>query len=130
MGGPPERFDLPPSVGNLLRLEGAAVLAGAILLYAALGHQWVVFLVLFLAPDLAMIGYRANPSLGAITYNLAHCYALPALIGAVGWWTGTDNAVAVALIWSAHIGLDRMLGFGLKLPTGFRDTHLGRIGRG
>lgn len=130
MAGPPDRFDLPPSVANLLRLEGAAVLAGSLLLYAGTGHQWVIFLVLFLAPDLAMIGYRANPSLGAATYNLAHCYAVPALLGGLGWWTGTDTAFAIALIWTAHIGLDRMLGFGLKLPTDFRDTHLGRIGGG
>lgn len=128
MPGTPEPFDLPSSVSNLLRLEGAAVLAGSVILYAGTGHDWMIFLVLFFAPDLAMIGYRANPVLGATTYNLAHCYALPALLGALGWWTGTDTAFAISLIWTAHIGLDRMLGFGLKLPTDFKDTHLGRIG--
>jgi hypothetical protein len=35
-----------------------------------------------------------------------------------------------AAVLLTHIGLDRTLGYGLKLPTDFRDTHLGRIGRG
>lgn len=129
MAGPPDPIRPPPSVGNLLRLEGAAVLGGAIVLYASAGHPWLVFFVLFFAPDLAMLGYTANPSVGATTYNLAHTYVLPALIAALGWWTGTETAMAVALIWAGHIGLDRMLGYGLKLPTGFRHTHLGTIGR-
>ena len=39
-------------------------------------------------------------------------------------------AIHMAAIWTAHIAMDRALGYGLKLPTGFTDTHLGRIGKG
>ena len=31
----------------------------------------------------------------------------------------------ISLIWFAHIGFDRALGYGLKFPLGFRVTHLG-----
>jgi hypothetical protein len=37
-------------------------------------------------------------------------------------------AGSVALIWLAHIGFDRALGYGLKYKAGFGFTHLGRIG--
>jgi hypothetical protein len=35
--------------------------------------------------------------------------------------------VAVALIWFAHISMDRTVGYGLKYPTSFKDTHLERV---
>jgi hypothetical protein len=76
-----------------------------------------------------MLGYLAGPRPGAVAYNLAHTYATPAVLAGVGWLIGTPLLLALALIWAAHIGFDRMLGYGLKLPTDFRDTHLGRIGR-
>ena len=76
-----------------------------------------------------MLGYLAGPAVGARAYNLAHTYAAPAVLAGVGWAMGASLPVALALVWAAHIGFDRALGYGLKLPTGFRDTHLGRIGR-
>jgi len=112
-----------------LRLEGLAVLAAAAVLYAGTGYGWVLFAVLFLAPDLAMLGYLGGPRAGAVAYNLAHTYAAPAVLAGVGWAMGAALPVALALVWAAHIGFDRALGYGLKLPTDFRDTHLGRIGR-
>jgi hypothetical protein len=112
-----------------LRAEGLAVVLLAVALYAAHGSGWFLFLVLFLAPDLSMLGYLAGPRTGALVYNLAHTYAAPVLLAGAGLVVGLPLLPALALIWAAHIGLDRALGYGLKLPTGFRDTHLGRIGR-
>jgi Domain of unknown function (DUF4260) len=112
---------------RLLRLEGLAVFAGALALYADGDHGWLLFVVLALAPDLSMIGYLGGPALGAATYDVVHTYALPIALGVGGVLGGSELAIQLALIWLAHIGLDRMLGYGLKYPTGFRDTHLQRV---
>jgi hypothetical protein len=117
------------SVRGILRLEGAAALAGAVALYAHAGFSWPVFALLFLAPDLAMLGYLAGPKTGAVAYNLVHTYAGPPILALAGYLFTTDLALALALTWVAHIGLDRALGYGLKYPTRFGDTHLGRVGR-
>jgi hypothetical protein len=110
-----------------LRLEGLAVLSLALLLYGRGGHSWLLFAALFLAPDLSVVAYLAGPRLGALGYNLAHSYVGPALAAVLALLTGRPPVVAC--LWAAHIGFDRALGYGLKYPSGFADTHLGRIGR-
>jgi hypothetical protein len=120
----------PAGVRAVLRLEGAAVFAAAIALYAYAGFSRPLFAVLFLAPDLAMLAYLIGPRAGALAYNLAHTFALALPLALVGFFLGSAVASALALIWIAHIGLDRTLGYGLKYRSGFGDTHLGRIGRG
>ena len=112
----------------LQRLEGLAALALGVAAYAWLGQSWWVFALLFLAPDLAMLGYLRSPRLGALTYNLGHTYAAPALLALAGLALG-PLAYGLAAIWTAHIGFDRLLGYGLKLETGFEQTHLGPIGK-
>jgi hypothetical protein len=125
----PVRAAATGAVAPLLRLEGAAVLVAAVAAYASIGGSWLLFALLLLAPDLAMIGYRFGPVAGAAAYNAAHTYLAPAALGAAGLALGAPTMQALALIWTAHIGLDRALGYGLKYATGFSDTHLGRIGR-
>ena len=117
------------SVDFLLRLEWIAVLAAAIVGYAFAGGSWVLFLVLILAPDLAMLGYLAGPRIGAMVYNALHILIWPAILLAAGLYSGEALTMQLAAIWIAHIAIDRALGYGLKLPTGFGDTHLGRIGK-
>jgi len=112
----------------LLRLEGAAALALAAGLYGTHGGGWMLFAVLLLAPDLSALGYLAGPAAGAAWYNAAHTYLVPAAMGAVGLGTGHAQLSLLALIWAAHIGLDRLLGYGLKYPDGFKRTHLGDVG--
>jgi hypothetical protein len=114
-------------VRRVLRLEGAAIGAAAVAGYAWLGGPWWVFALLFLAPDLAMLGYLAGPRVGSVAYDAVHTVALPVPLLAIGVLGGHDRAVAVALIWLAHIGFDRALGYGLKYATGFKDTHLQRV---
>ncbi len=111
----------------LVRLEGLAVAALAVLLYAWNGKSWVIFLLLFLAPDVSMLGYLTGPRAGAATYNLVHTYTTPTAVAAYGLLTKHTLVLALALILFAHIGIDRWLGFGLKYPSGFRDTHLQRL---
>jgi hypothetical protein len=110
-----------------LRAEGLAVLALATYLYARGGHSWLLFAVLFLAPDLSFAGYLAGPRLGAAVYNALHSYVGPLILAAVVLAAG--RPAALPLIWAAHIGFDRALGYGLKYPTAFGDTHLGAVGR-
>ncbi|WP_246691864.1 MULTISPECIES: DUF4260 domain-containing protein [unclassified Mesorhizobium] len=113
----------------IIRLEWAVVAAVAIVFYAWSGVSWWLFGLLILAPDLSMFGYLGGPRTGAIAYNALHILIVPVLLLLVGYLSGHAVAIAVALIWIAHIAIDRALGYGLKLPTGFQDTHLGRIGR-
>ena len=114
--------------GVLLRLEGAAVCALAVFFYWNIGGQWWLFLVLFLWPDLFLLGYLASPRVGSALYNLAHTYALPLTLVVASYGTRKPGLLIFALIWLAHIGVDRALGFGLKYPTAFKDTHLQRVG--
>ena len=126
----PGRAAATGGVAALLRLEGLVVLAAAVAAYAFIGGSWLLFALLLLAPDLAMIGYRFGPAVGAAAYDAVHTYLAPAALGAAGLVVGAPILQALALIWIAHIGLDRALGYGLKYASGFGDTHLGRIGRG
>ncbi|MER9303569.1 DUF4260 domain-containing protein [Mesorhizobium sp. M0293] len=112
-----------------IRLEWAIVTVGAVVFYASTGVSWWLFGLLILAPDLSMFGYLAGPRVGALAYNALHILIVPVLLLLAGHMGGNAAAMAVALIWIAHIAIDRALGYGLKLPTGFQDTHLGRIGR-
>lgn len=104
------------------------MLVAATVAYLYCGMPWWVYGVFFLAPDLSMIGYAAGPRFGALAYNIAHSYCIPLLLVAIGL-TGPFAACGYGLIWCAHIGFDRVLGYGLKSPEGFRFTHLGKIGR-
>ncbi len=109
----------------LLRIEGMTLLVVAVVAYYAIGGSWAMFALLLLAPDLGMIGYAAGPRVGAMTYNALHLYLGPAALAAVGYFGQVQAAWPLALIWLAHIGMDRALGFGLKFSTAFRATHLG-----
>ncbi|NNF03232.1 MAG: DUF4260 domain-containing protein [Rhodothermales bacterium] len=110
-----------------LRAEGLVVLAVAVLSYAHLDGSWWMFALLFLAPDISFGGYLAGPKVGAVVYNLFHTYATPLATLAAGVLSGSSVCIQVAIIWIAHIGLDRLLGYGLKSAEGFRNTHLGQL---
>jgi hypothetical protein len=113
------------------KAEGAGVFLCALLLYFT-GPQplpMVTLLPLFLAPDLSFFAYLAGPRIGAFGYNCVHNYGLGALLLALGNWFQTDLMASLGLLWLAHVGFDRMLGYGLKETRGFGFTHLGRIGK-
>jgi hypothetical protein len=114
---------------TLLRLEGLTLFAGMTLLYAVWDGSWWVYAILFLAPDLSFLGYFAGPRTGAIIYNAAHSYMAPVALMTTGFAMSSPLVLSIAMIWLAHIGIDRALGYGLKYSLGFGFTHLGRIGR-
>lgn len=113
----------------LLRLEGLAVASVAAVLYAETGASWWLFAALWLVPDLSMLGYVGGPCRGARIYNAAHSYVVPAALGLSGLTWHAHGLLPLALIWVNHIGVDRLLGYGLKYSDGFGWTHLGRVGK-
>jgi len=113
--------------GALLRLEGAALFGAAVALYVDQGFSALAFVLLILAPDISLLGYVANERVGAVAYDIVHFEALPLALATVGVLTDSPVPVQVALVWLAHIGFDRTLGYGLKYPTAFKDTHLQRV---
>jgi hypothetical protein len=112
----------------LLRLEGLVVFAISLVLYGRTGESWWLFATLLFAPDLSFLGYLSGPGAGAVAYNAAHSTAGPAVLALAGLLLSYQPAVAIGLIWLAHCGIDRALGYGLKYGAGFGFTHLGRIG--
>ncbi len=114
---------------GVLRLEGLALLSGATALYWQSGGDWKQFAILFLAPDLSFAFYLFGPRAGAFAYNAAHSTLGPLALAAAGIASAQPLATGIALIWLAHVGFDRALGYGLKYARGFGFTHLGRIGR-
>jgi hypothetical protein len=111
----------------LLKLEEATLLLVTAFAYQHLHYSWLLFAILFLTPDLFMLGYLATPRLGAATYNLAHTLTLPLTVLLASYIEHWPLASAIALIWTVHIAFDRLLGYGLKYPTFFKDTHLQHI---
>jgi hypothetical protein len=114
---------------TLLRLEGLTLFAGMTLLYAVWDGSWWVYAILFLLPDLSFAAYLWGPRLGAIVYNAAHSYMAPMSLMTTGFALSSPLVLSIAMIWLAHIGIDRALGYGLKYSKGFGFTHLGRIGK-
>jgi hypothetical protein len=113
----------------VLRVEGLAALVAAVVGYNLTGHSWSLFLCAFLLPDLGLLGYFKSRRLGAWAYNITHNTVLPV---AWGLWIWHQGALAQAdlwmpALWLAHVGWDRMLGFGLKYYPDFKITHLQKV---
>ena len=113
----------------ILRLEGLVVLAAALLAYSRAGSGWTIFVIFFLMPDLSFLGYLMGPRVGAAAYNFAHSYVGAVACLTAGLFLSIPLLLTAGLIWCAHIGFDRALGYGLKYQAGFGFTHFGRIGR-
>lgn len=111
----------------LLKLEGLAVFLACLFVYNKLEASWPLFFILWLAPDLSLIGYLIDKHCGAILYNLAHTYLFTLSIAFAGMAMQNNLLIAIGVIFTSHIGLDRLLGFGLKYDSGFKDSHLQRV---
>lgn len=112
------------SPSRLLRTEEALLLIATLFTYQHLHYSWLLFALLFLTPDLFMLGYLVKVRIGAAIYNLAHTLTLPLALLVLSYLQHWRLATSIALIWTAHIAFDRLLGYGLKYPTHFKDTHL------
>lgn len=117
------------SILFLLRLEGLVAAAATAVFYARTGASWWLFAALWLAPDLSMLGYLAGPCRGARVYNAFHTYIAPGMLALCSLLPGAHSVLPIALIWANHIGVDRLLGYGLKYGDGFGFTHLSRLGK-
>jgi hypothetical protein len=117
------------AVDVILRVESVAIFVGGVLLFLQLNGNALWLLPLLLAPDVSMAGYLGGPRLGSVTYNLVHNLVTALGLLAVGWFVPIAPLALAGAVLIAHVGMDRALGYGLKLPTDFKDTHLGRIGR-
>jgi Domain of unknown function (DUF4260) len=117
------------------RIEGAIVFAAVAIAVVVLNSvlpvvQWWWLLLAFFAPDIGFAGYLAGPRAGAFIYNSLHLYGIGAAVALIGFFVLADSGIGLlGLLWLGHVGFDRMFGYGLKEPTAFADTHLGRIGR-
>jgi hypothetical protein len=116
-------------VAAILLGEHVALVVAGVVVYLANGGMVILLLPLLLAPDLSIAGYLGGPRLGAVTYNAVHNLVLALAALGIGWWLDVGWLVLLGAVLIAHVGGDRALGYGLKLPSDFRDTHLGRIGR-
>jgi hypothetical protein len=112
-----------------IRADAAAVAVVTLWAVSTTNGSWMWFFALFLLPDLSMIGYVFGARVGAVAYNLGHMYAWPVGLLAASLTCHASFATTAALSWIAHIAFDNVLGYGLKLPTGFEYTALGPIGR-
>ena len=118
------------SISAILRGEALAALVGGIGIWVANDGSVLWLAALILLPDISMVGYLANDRIGALTYNVVHNFIIAGALLGIGWWLGWRFGLLAGALLLAHVGMDRALGYGLKLPTDFHDTHLGRIGRG
>jgi len=128
-GSPDTTGAVTGGVRTLLRLEGLALFIGMTLLYYIWDGDLWIYAILFFVPDLSFAAYLSGPRFGALIYNAAHSYLAPMAMMTTGFGTASPLILSIAMIWLAHIGFDRALGYGLKYAAGFCFTHLGRIGR-
>lgn len=111
----------------ILHLEGLSVLLFSLYFYSSNDYSWLLFFVLLFSPDLSMLGYLVNNKIGALFYNLLHTYILVFVLLLFGIIFSYDLLKAIGLIFAAHIGMDRAIGYGLKYQNKFNETHFQRL---
>ncbi|TDO21264.1 DUF4260 domain-containing protein [Pedobacter duraquae] len=90
---------------------------------------WWIWIPIFLAPDLSMLGYLINNKIGAYSYNLFHHQLVAIVIAATGMLLQLPYVELAGLVLLGHSSLDRVMGYGLKFTTGFGFTHLGTVAK-
>ncbi|UXN06988.1 DUF4260 domain-containing protein [Bartonella sp. HY761] len=113
---------------HILRIEALFFLVAVIFIYWKMQGSWLLFAILFFVPDISIIAYKVSRGIGSTIYNLFHTTIFAVILVVIGLAIDNQNLLSIGLIWAAHIEFDRVLGYGLKYPTGFQDTHLGKIG--
>lgn len=114
---------------TILKLEELAMLAGCVVLLASLQVSWWMYIVLFLGPDVSMLGYVAGNKVGAWCYNVAHHKGIAVALGAAGFMMDNNWMLIAGIVLFGHASMDRVAGYGLKYENGFKFTHLGEIGK-
>ena len=114
---------------NLLKVEELFLFGLSLLLFSRLDYRWGWYVLLFLTPDLSMLGYLWNPRFGSWTYNLIHHKGLSVALYVLGYLLSIPVLMFAGTLLLGHSSLDRVFGYGLKYPDAFKNTHLGVIGR-
>jgi hypothetical protein len=114
---------------TVLKLEEFGLFVLGIYFFCLLNYEWWWFLVLILAPDISMLGYLLGNKMGAISYNFFHHKGIAIAVYLVGIYSQNNEIQLIGVILFSHAAMDRMFGYGLKYETGFKDTHLGTIGK-
>ncbi|OZM56311.1 hypothetical protein CIB95_12920 [Lottiidibacillus patelloidae] len=114
-------------VKNFIKLEGLVVFLISFGIYYELDFNWTLFFLLLFVPDIGMLGYIHSKKIGAMIYNTFHTYSLPLFLLFIGFLLNNDFLLSISIIWTAHIGIDRAIGYGLKYTTDFKDTHINKI---
>ena len=109
---------------TVLKLEELALFLGSIYLFSRLNFAWWWFPALLLLPDISMVGYRINPAVGAVLYNVVHHKALAVVVGLWGLATGNQTLMLAGVVLLAHSSMDRVAGYGLKYFDSFKHTSL------
>lgn len=112
---------------TLIQLEEAILFLFCLYLYTHLGYPWWLFPALLLVPDISMAGYLFNKELGATIYNIVHFRGLGLLLYLAATYLASPPLQLAGLIIFAHSTMDRAFGYGLKLKSGFKHTHLGEL---
>lgn len=113
---------------HMLKLEELFLFGLSLCLFSGLDYGWSAYALLFLAPDLSMLGYLMGPRVGSWTYNLVHHKGLAVILYVLGYLTGNPALMFAGTLLLGHSSFDRILGYGLKYPDAFQHTHLGMIG--
>jgi hypothetical protein len=111
----------------ILRLESLFIIGGSAIVYYKEGYSWLLYALLFFLPDLSMTGYILNKKYGAGFYNLFHTYTCPIILCVLSYLISESLLTSIGIVWISHIAMDRLMGYGLKYMSGFKDTHLNRI---
>ena len=115
------------TMNSLLKIEEFFLILLSLYLFQTLDYAWWWFALLFLAPDLSMLGYLVNPHIGAVTYNLAHHRGVALALYLVGVYLTSPPLQLAGILLLGHTSFDRLLGYGLKYPDSFQHTHLGML---
>jgi len=114
---------------HLIKTEEAALFVLGVVFFIHLDIAWWWFLVLLLVPDVGMLGYIINTKVGAVTYNIFHHRGIAVILMLLGYYFNNFGMLLAGVMMFSHIAFDRMLGYGLKYPESFKNTHLGTIGK-
>ncbi len=121
---------------TILKLEELAIWIACLLLFYGAKVDWWWYLLMFLGPDVSMLGYLVNKKIGAWSYNLFHHRGLAIVVLGVGFYVYSvcflfeyKWLLLLGIVLLGHSGMDRFFGYGLKYENGFKFTHLGEIGK-
>lgn len=114
---------------SILKLEEFAMFGSSLYGLYYFDVAWWYYLLLFLGPDISMLGYSLGNKTGAALYNLFHHKGLAVAIFLGGFISEMPLLILSGIILFGHASMDRVFGYGLKYETGFQFTHLGVINK-